>query len=80
MDNLLVEGKIKSMLVVILDIEIDVKGIIFEDFVFQERRKVFYLLNVKVVDCELMNDIILLISKCFNVCKDVDGCVLVGFL
>lgn len=34
MDNLFVEGKIKLMLVVILDIEIDVKGIIFEDFVF----------------------------------------------
>lgn len=68
------------MLVVISDIEIDAKGIIFEDFVFQERRKVFYSLNVKAVDRELMNDIISLISKRFNVRKDVDGRALVGFL
>ncbi len=47
MDNLLAEGKIKPMLVVIPDTETDAKGIIPEDFVPQERRKVFYPLNAK---------------------------------
>ena len=78
MDNLLAEGKIKPMLVVIPDTETDAKGIIPEDFVPQERRKVFYPLNAKAADRELMNDIIPLISKRFNVRKDADGRALAG--
>lgn len=78
MDNLLAEGKIKPMLVVIPDTETDAKGIIPEDFVPQERRKVFYPLNAKAADRELMNDIIPLISKRFNVRKDADGSALAG--
>ena len=50
MDNLLAEGKIKPMLVVIPDTETDAKGIIPEDFVPQERRKVFYPLNAKAAE------------------------------
>lgn len=49
-----------------------------EDFVPQERRKVFYPLNAKAADRELMNDIIPLISKRFNVRKDADGRALAG--
>ena len=74
----LAEGKIKPMLVVIPDTETDAKGIIPEDFVPQERRKVFYPLNAKAADRELMNDIIPLISKRFNVRKDADGRALAG--
>ncbi|EFO2912297.1 hypothetical protein DQ133_13960 [Escherichia coli] len=44
----------------------------------QERRKVFYPLNAKAADRELMNDIIPLISKRFNVRKDADGRALAG--
>lgn len=66
------------MLVVIPDTETDAKGIIPEDFVPQERRKVFYPLNAKAADRELMNDIIPLISKRFNVRKDADGRALAG--
>lgn len=76
--GLLAEGKIKPMLVVIPDTETDAKGIIPEDFVPQERRKVFYPLNAKAADRELMNDIIPLISKRFNVRKDADGRALAG--
>ena len=78
MDNLLAEGKIKPMLVVIPDTETDAKGIIPEEFVPQERRKVFYPLNAKAADRELMNDIIPLISKRFNVRKDAEGRALAG--
>ncbi|MCV4567136.1 alpha/beta hydrolase-fold protein, partial [Escherichia coli] len=60
------------------DTEADAKGIIPEDFVPQERRKVFYPLNAKAADRELMNDIIPLISKRFNFRKDADGRALAG--
>lgn len=78
MDNLLAEGKIKPMLVVVPDTETDAKGIIPEDYVPQDRRKVFYPLNAKAADTELMSDIIPLISQRFNVRKDADGRALAG--
>jgi enterochelin esterase-like enzyme len=78
MDNLLAEGKIKPMLVVVPDTETDAKGIIPEDFVPQDRRKAFYPLNAKAADSELMSDIIPLISQRFNVRKDADGRALAG--
>lgn len=78
MDNLLSEGKIKPMLVVVPDTETDAKGIIPEDFVPQDRRKAFYPLNAKAADRELMSDIIPLISQRFNVRKDADGRALAG--
>ena len=78
MDNLLAEGKIKPMLVVVPDTETDAKGVIAEDYVPQDRRKTFYPLNAKAADRELMNDIIPLISKRFNVRKDADGRALAG--
>ncbi len=78
MDNLLAEGRIQPMLVVVPDTETDAKGIIAEDFAPQERRKVFYPRNAKAADNELMHDIIPLISKRFNVRKDADGRALAG--
>lgn len=78
MDNLLAEGRIKPMLVVVPDTETDAKGIIPEDYVPQDRRNVFYPKNAKAADTELMNDIIPLIAKRFNVRKDAEGRALAG--
>lgn len=78
MDNLLAEGKITPMLVVVPDTETDAKGVVAEDFVPQDRRKSFYPLNAKAADNELMHDIIPLIGQRFNVRKDADGRALAG--
>lgn len=78
MDNLLAENKIVPMLVVVPDTETDAEGIVPEDFVPTERRKIFYPLNAQAADRELMNDIIPLISQRFNVRDDADGRALAG--
>lgn len=78
MDNLLAEGKIVPMLVVVPDTETDAAGIVPETFVPNERRKVFYPRNAQAADRELMNDIIPLISKRFNVREDAEGRALAG--
>ena len=78
MDNLLAEGKIKPMLVVVPDTETDIPEAVAENFPPQERRKTFYPLNAKAADKELMNDIIPLIDERFNVRKDADGRALAG--
>mgnify|MGYP001100300998 FL=1 len=78
MDNLLAEGKIKPMLVVVPDTETDIPDAVAENFPPQERRKTFYPLNAKAADKELMNDIIPLIDARFNVRKDADGRALAG--
>ncbi len=78
MDNLLAEGKIKPMLVVVPDTETDIAGAIPENFPPKERRKEFYPLNAQAADRELMQDIIPLIDSRFNVRKDADGRALAG--
>lgn len=78
MDNLLAEGKIKPMLVVVPDTETDIPQAIAENFPPQERRKNFYPLNAKAADNELMHDIIPLVDTRFNVRKDADGRALAG--
>ncbi|HBR8098045.1 TPA: esterase family protein [Klebsiella variicola subsp. variicola] len=78
MDNLLAEGKIKPMLVVVPDTETDTPEAIAENFPPQERRKNFYPLNAQAADNELMQDIIPLIDTRFNVRKDADGRALAG--
>ena len=78
MDNLLADGKIEPMLVVVPDTETDAKGIVPEDFVPQDRRKAFYPLNAKAADNELMGDIIPLIDQRYNVRKEADGRALAG--
>ncbi|WP_315710490.1 alpha/beta hydrolase [Brenneria uluponensis] len=78
MDNLLAEKKIVPMLVVIPDTETDAANAIPEDFVPQDRRKVFYPRNAAAADNELMHDIIPLISQRFNVRHDADGRALAG--
>lgn len=78
MDNLLAEGKIKPMLVVIPDTETDTATTTPESIIPQERRKVFYPANAKAADRELIHDIIPLISERFNVRKDAQGRALAG--
>jgi enterochelin esterase family protein len=78
MDNLLAEGKIKPMLVVVPDTETDITEAIPENFPPKERRKEFYPLNAQAADRELMQDIIPLIDSRFNVRKDADGRALAG--
>lgn len=78
MDNLLAEGKIKPMLVVVPDTETDVKQAVAENFPPAERRKDFYPLNAAAADKELMEDIIPLIDSRFTVRKDAAGRALAG--
>lgn len=78
MDNLLAEGKIKPMLVVVPDTETDIAAAIPENFPPKERRKEFYPLNAQAADRELMQDIIPLVDSRFNVRKDADGRALAG--
>ncbi|WP_433691151.1 alpha/beta hydrolase-fold protein [Kosakonia cowanii] len=78
MDNLLAEGKIKPMLVVVPDTETDITEAIPENFPPKERRKEFYPLNAQAADRELMQDIIPLVDSRFNVRKDADGRALAG--
>lgn len=78
MDNLLAEKKIVPMLVVMPDTEIDAPGVIPEEYIPAERRKVFYPRNADLVDRELMQDIIPLISQRYHVRQDADGRALAG--
>jgi len=78
MDNLMAEGKIKPMLVVMPDTETDIPEAIPENFPPAERRKAFYPLNARAADRELMGEIIPLIDTRFNVRKDADGRALAG--
>ncbi|SEK34064.1 enterochelin esterase [Kosakonia sacchari] len=78
MDNLLAEGKIKPMLVVVPDTETDIVQAIPENFPPKDRRKTFYPLNAKAADRELMHDIIPLVDTRFNARKDASGRALAG--
>ena len=78
MDNLLAEGKIKPMLVVVPDTETDIAQAIAENYPPKERRKTFYPLNAKAADRELMEDIIPMIDTRFSVRKDAAGRALAG--
>lgn len=78
MDNLLAEGKIKPMLVVVPDTETDISDAVPENFPAADRRKDFYPLNARAADKELMNDIIPLIGQRFNARKDAEGRALAG--
>ncbi|MDU7100388.1 MAG: alpha/beta hydrolase-fold protein [Enterobacter sp.] len=78
MDNLMAEGKIKPMLVVVPDTETESTEAIPENFPPAERRKSFYPLNAKAADRELMSEIIPLVDTRFNVRKDAAGRALAG--
>lgn len=78
MDNLLAQGKIKPMLVVVPDTETDITQAIAENYPPKDRRKTFYPLNAKAADRELMDDIIPLVDGRFNVRTDAAGRAIAG--
>jgi len=78
MDNLLAEGKIKPMLVVVPDTETDITQAIAENYPPKDRRKTFYPLNAKAADRELIDDIIPLVDGRFNVRNDAAGRAIAG--
>ncbi|MGB7801168.1 esterase [Buttiauxella sp.] len=78
MDNLLAEGKIKPMLVVVPDTETNIQQAVAENFPPVERRKDFYPLNASAADKELMQDIIPLIDSRFTTRKEAAGRALAG--
>ncbi len=78
MDNLLAEGKIKPMLVVVPETETDTSGTTPENYRYSEIRPQFYLPNATLGDRELMHDIIPLIDQRYNVRRDITGRAIAG--
>ncbi|QDY41921.1 esterase [Candidatus Pantoea soli] len=78
MDNLLAEGKIVPMLVVIPDTETDMAGIVPETFAPATRRDTFYARNALAADKELTQEIIPHIAQRYNVRSDAEGRALAG--
>jgi len=78
MDNLLAEGKIVPMLVVMPDTETDAEGAIPESFAPAARREVFYPRNAQAADKELMEEIMPLVAARYPVRKDADSQALAG--
>jgi len=78
MDNLLAEGKIKPMIVVIPDTETDAPNAIPENFQDKDRRKIFFPLNAKLANDELIKDIIPIINDRYHVRDDADGRAIAG--
>lgn len=78
MDNLLAEGKIKPMLVVVPETETDTPQTIPENFRYSDIRSQFYHPNASLGDRELIHDIIPLINQRYNVRKDANGRALAG--
>jgi len=58
MDNLLAEGRIEPMIVVMPDTETDAAGLVPEDFPSAQTRKTFMPANAEAADRELVQDII----------------------
>ncbi|WVD70340.1 alpha/beta hydrolase-fold protein [Orbus wheelerorum] len=78
MDNLLAEGKIKPMIIVIPDTETDTPEAIPENFPPKDRRKEFFPLNAKLANDELITDIIPMMSQRYNVRDDANGRAIAG--
>lgn len=78
MDNLLAEGKIVPMLVVMPDTETDIVDAIPEAFPPAIRRDKFYSRNALAADKELMQEIIPRIAQRYNARTDAEGRALAG--
>jgi len=78
MDNLLAEGKIKPMLVVVPETETDTATTTPESYRYADIRSQFYLPNATLGDRELIHDIIPLIGQRYNVRKDSAGRAIAG--
>jgi len=73
MDNLLAEGKIVPMLVVIPDTETDISDAIPETFAPASRRETFYLRNAQAADRELTQEIMPRIAQRYRVRSEAGG-------
>ena len=78
MDNLLAEGKIVPMLVVMPDTETDAAEAIPEHFAPASRRETFYPRNAQAADKELMQEIMPLIASRYRIRSDADSQALAG--
>lgn len=78
MDNLLAEGKIKPMIVIIPDTETDAVNAIPENYPRKDIREEFFPLNAKLADDELITDIMPLIKKRYHIRDDANGHAIAG--
>jgi enterochelin esterase family protein len=78
LDNLLAEGKIRPMIVVIPDTETDIPEAIAENFAAAGRRASFYPLNADAADRELIDDLIPYMAKHYRVRDDAAGRAIAG--
>jgi enterochelin esterase-like enzyme len=78
LDNLLAQGRIEPMLVVIPDTETDIPKAIPENFPGAERRQTFYPANAQAADRELIEDIIPYIATRYRVRDNPDGRAIAG--
>jgi enterochelin esterase family protein len=78
LDNLLAEGRIQPMIVVIPDTETDIPEAIPEDFPASERRRTFYPVNAKAVDRELIEDLIPYMQAHYRVRNEADARAIAG--
>jgi enterochelin esterase-like enzyme len=78
LDNLLAEGGIEPMLVVIPDTEADIANAIPENFAGVDRRKTFYPTNAQAADRELIEDIIPYMKAHYRVRDDAGGRAIAG--
>lgn len=78
MDNLLAEGKIVPMLVVMPDTETDAAEAIPEHFAPASRRETFYPRNAQAADKELMQEVMPLIASRYRIRSDADSQALAG--
>ncbi|MDR3517317.1 MAG: alpha/beta hydrolase-fold protein [Azospirillaceae bacterium] len=78
LDNLLAEGKIVPMIVVIPDTETDTAEAVPEAYVPAERRKLFYPTNAAAADRELIGDIIPYVESHYRARTDAAGRAIAG--
>jgi enterochelin esterase family protein len=78
MDNLLAEGKIVPMLVVMPDTETDRADITPEKYAPATRRDTFYPENAQAADQELVTEIMPLIARRYHIRQDAEGQALAG--
>jgi enterochelin esterase-like enzyme len=73
LDNLLSEGRIEPMIVVVPDTETDIPAAIPENFPGTTRRQTFYSVNASAADRELIDDIIPYVETHFRVRTEAQG-------
>jgi enterochelin esterase family protein len=78
LDNLLAEGRIAPMIVVVPDTETDIPAAIPEHFAPASRRETFYARNAEAADRELMEDLIPYMARRYNVRDEPAGRAVAG--